>query len=130
VETVLTGSKRLCQAHGSEIASGARIRGYEMHIGATSGPDCARAWLRLEAESGAVRDEGGASSDCRILGCYVHGLFAADGFRRAYLERIAGAAREPAGSYEAQVDAVLDELADHLETSLDLDRLLEIARAR
>ncbi len=130
VETVLTGSKRLCEAHGIEIASGARICGYEMHVGETRGPDCARAWLRLEEDSGATRDEGGASSDGRILGCYVHGLFAADGFRRAYLKRIAGAAHEAAGCYESQVEAVLDDLAGHLEGSLDLDRLLEIARAR
>jgi adenosylcobyric acid synthase len=72
--------------------------------------------------------DGSASPDGRVLGCYLHGLFAADGFRRRFLDRIRrGAAASIA--YEAQVEAALDGLALHLERCLDLDRLLRIARA-
>jgi adenosylcobyric acid synthase len=62
------------------------------------------------------------------MGCYVHGLFAADGFRHAFLARL----RERAVSgvaYETQIEASLDALADHLEASLDTDGLLALARA-
>jgi adenosylcobyric acid synthase len=130
VETVLTPSKRLCEARGVETASGALITGYEMHMGETSGPDCARAWLALEDDGGEARPEGGASPDGRVQGCYLHGLFAADGFRRALLERIAGRRREAPACYEEKTEKILDDLADLLEASLDLDRLLEIAHER
>src|SRR5271154_320984 len=45
VETVLTGDKRLEPAHGE--AFGAPFRGYEMHMGVTTGPDCARPFAKL-----------------------------------------------------------------------------------
>ena len=55
------------------------------------------------------------------------GLFAADGFRHAFLNRLRR--RTPSGlAYEAEVDAVLDRLADHLTAHLALDRLQGVAR--
>ncbi len=106
-----------------ELASGQAVRGYEMHVGATTGPDLARPLLRL-----GERPEGAVSADGRIMGCYLHGLFAADGFRHAFLNRIR--TRETSGlAYEAEVERTLDELAAHLETHLKLDRLLKVARA-
>jgi adenosylcobyric acid synthase len=62
-----------------------------------------------------------------VQGCYLHGLFAADGFRRAFLDRIRRRSGE-ALAYEAGVEAALDGLAAHLERCLDLDRLLALAR--
>jgi adenosylcobyric acid synthase len=62
------------------------------------------------------------------MGCYLHGLFAADGFRHAFLNRIK--TRAASGlAFESEIDRVLDTLAEHLETHLDLDALLEAARA-
>ena len=65
------------------------------------------------------------SPDGLVAGTYVHGLFAADGFRRAFLGDAAGAGL----AYEATVEAALDALADHLERHVAIDRLLEIAKA-
>jgi adenosylcobyric acid synthase len=63
------------------------------------------------------------------MGCYVHGLFAADGFRHAFLARLK--ARAPSRlAFEQQIDATLDALADHLEAHVDLDGLLALARSR
>ena len=49
-----------------------------------------------------------------------------DDFRHAYLDSLRS--RVDSGvSYDALVDKTLDDLAAHLETHLDLDRMLEIA---
>jgi adenosylcobyric acid synthase len=57
----------------------------------------------------------------------VHGLFAADGFRRAFLAGL-GAAPDPALDFEADIEATLDALAAHVEAHLDLGALLALAR--
>ena len=107
-----------------EIESGEAVRGYEMHVGVTSGPALERPLLTLSG-----RKEGAVSEDGKVLGCYLHGLFAADGFRHAFLSRLK--LRAVSGlAYEAQVESTLDALAEHLETHLDLDGLLAAARAR
>jgi adenosylcobyric acid synthase len=62
-----------------------------------------------------------------VAGAYLHGLFAVDAFRRAWL---AGLGVEGAGvAYETEVEATLDALAVHLEAHLDLDAMLGVARA-
>jgi len=124
VETVLAAEKILAEAEGVEVASGAPVRGYEMHVGRTTGAATARPMLRLGG-----RDDGAVSPDGRIAGCHLHGLFAGDAFRRAFLARLGGVG-DAALDYERRIEATLDALADHLEASLDVPRLLEIARAR
>jgi adenosylcobyric acid synthase len=121
VETILTSDKRLIAVTGN-TAEGAPFSGYEMHMGATEGPDCVRPFARFS--DGA--SDGAVSSDGRVAGTYVHGLFANDRQRATWIEGLGGTASGL--DYEAGVDAVLDALAAHLEAHLDLDRLLTIAR--
>jgi len=124
IETELSGAKTLSEVEGVELASGAAVRGYEMHIGTTRGPDLTRPMLELSG-----RPEGAISADGRVMGCYLHGLFAADGFRSAFLSRLRD--RETSGvAYETGIERTLDRLAEHLEAHLDLDALLEAARRR
>jgi adenosylcobyric acid synthase len=124
VETVLTGEKILMEADGVELGIGAPVRGYEMHVGRTRGPDTARPMLRLNGH-----EDGAVSVDGRVAGCHLHGLFGGDRFRRAFLGRL-GAAGDPSLDYERRVEDTLDALAQHLEAHLNIARLLEIARAR
>ena len=124
VETVMTGDKSLVEVAGTHRPTGEPVRGYEMHVGRTDGPDLARPLLDL-----AGRTDGATSPDGRVAGCYVHGLFAADGFRRAFLGALK--ARTDSGlRFDDAVDAALDALADHLEAHVDLEAVLAIARGR
>ena len=124
IATVLGADKTLARVDARDERSGARIQGYEIHMGASEGTDRARPFLVLDG-----RNEGAVSADGRVAGCYLHGLFAADGFRAKFLGDL-GAAADTGLAFEAMVDRTLDRLADHLETVVDLDRLLAIARSR
>jgi adenosylcobyric acid synthase len=124
VVTTLCGDKRLVAAEARDVATGEALKGYEMHMGRTEGGDLARPMIEI-----AGRPDGAVAASGRVMGCYLHGLFAADGFRQRFLERIR--AREETGvAFEAEVEAALDAVADGVEAALDLARLLEIARAR
>ena len=83
IDTVLGPEKRLCATAGIDLATGMPVRGYEMHLGVTSGPGLSRPMLELDG-----RPDGAVSPDGRVAGCYLHGLFAADAFRRAFLARL------------------------------------------
>jgi adenosylcobyric acid synthase len=122
VETVLGGEKALRDVNGCCVERGAPFAGYEMHMGLTSGPDCGKPALHFA--DGRV--DGAISANGRVTGCYVHGLFSNDRQRTAWLERLGAA---PSGlAYEAEVDSVLDQLAEHLERHIDCDALLSLAR--
>ena len=120
VETLMRPEKRLALTDAHHIASGAPLSGYEIHLGHTDGPDSDRAWLRV-----GDRPEGAASASGRIRGTYLHGLFASDPFRAAFLAEM-GTASDL--SYSGTVEDTLDALAAHLETHMDLDRVLALSR--
>ncbi|QYX56760.1 cobyric acid synthase [Roseovarius sp. SCSIO 43702] len=119
VETVMHPEKRLRETEAWCRLTGTPVTGYEIHLGRTTGPDCTRAWLEIDG-----RPDGAADRTGRVRGCYLHGLFASDRFRSAYLA--------PGGAasglrFEEGVEATLDALAAHLEAHMDLDLLLSLA---
>jgi adenosylcobyric acid synthase len=118
VATTLIPDKRLEAVRGLGC-DGAPFAGYEMHIGVTEGPDCARPFARFEDGS----PDGAMSTDGRVIGTYIHGLFADDRQRAAWLAATAGDL-----SYDAMIEQTLDALAAHLAAHLDLDQLLKLAR--
>ena len=121
VDTVLEAGKRLAETTGIELLTSMPVRGYEMHLGNTTGPGLDRPMLRL-----ASGVDGCVSHDGRVAGCYLHGLFASDLFRRAFLKALGADTGEVA--YEQQIETTLDALADHLERTIDLPALLATAR--
>jgi adenosylcobyric acid synthase len=122
VDTVLTPDKITAPVVALHLKSDERVEGYEIHLGRTSGPDCARALFDIGG-----RLDGASSADGRIQGTYVHGLFGSDTFRSSFL---AGFGRLSRLRYAETVDATLDALADHCEQHLDVPRTIAIARHR
>ncbi len=118
--TRLEPKKTLALTTATDLISGTAVEGYEIHLGQTTGPDCERAWLRI-----GERSEGAADPTGRVRGCYLHGLFSADDFRRKTLTALGATVTEQ--SYEAQIEATLDALAAHMERHLDLDLLYNLA---
>ncbi|RBP90971.1 adenosylcobyric acid synthase (glutamine-hydrolysing) [Rhodobacter sp. 140A] len=121
VTTVMTPEKRLSRVSARHAGTGLAVEGYEIHIGRTEGPDRARPFADV---AGAA--EGAISADGRVSGSYLHGLFAADDFRAAFLGGL-GIAASGRG-YEAGVEAALEALADHVEAHLDVGGLFALAR--
>lgn len=121
VTTTMTGDKRLTRTTAIHAATGLPLSGYEIHIGRTTGPDTTRPFATLDGQP-----EGATSPDGLTQGSYLHGMFADDTFRAAWL----GAMNVTASTstYDATVEKTLDALADHLETHLDVTGLLNLAR--
>src|SRR3990170_1869922 len=121
VETNLSGEKRLEPATGA-TCDHVPFTGYEMHMGVTEGPDRTRPFARLAGDG----PEGAVSADGRGSGTYIHGLFADDRQRSAWLKHFA-----PGGAavaYDTLIEETLDKLAAHLAAHVAIDRLLTIAR--
>ncbi|UGA45757.1 cobyric acid synthase [Bradyrhizobium quebecense] len=121
VTTVMTEQKTLTRVSAMHAATHQPISAYEIHIGHTGGPDRARPFSMLDGSP-----EGAMSRDGRVHGSYLHGLFTSDGFRKAFLAQLdIPAADQP---YDARVESALDALAEHIETHLDVEGLLALAR--
>ena len=119
VATVLSDDKRLVATHGT-THDGVAFAGYEIHMGATD--RAARPFARLADGT----PDGAVSADGRVMGTYIHGLFADDRQRAAWLARLGAGASSVA--YEAQVEETLDRWAAHLADCIDLDRVLRLAK--
>ncbi|MEM9170740.1 MAG: cobyric acid synthase, partial [Pseudomonadota bacterium] len=122
VDTVMVADKRVAPVSAACALTGAPTAGYEIHAGRTDGPDTAHPFAIVEGAA-----EGARSPDGRIEGTYLHGAFASDAFRRAWLGR-AGADACTDYSYAADVQRALDALADGVEAAVDVDALLRLAR--
>ncbi|EEE37636.1 cobyric acid synthase CobQ [Rhodobacteraceae bacterium KLH11] len=120
VSTIMAGEKQVTLRSAIALPDREPVSGYEIHMGRTDGPDCARAWLQI-----ADRPEGAASASGRILGSYLHGIFSSDTFRANYLARLGVTSQI---NYDDGVEQVLNDLADHLEQHMDLDLLLSLAQ--
>ena len=121
VETDLLTEKQVQPLKGHYISNDMPVTGYEIHMGNTYGPDTNRRVIRL-----ADHEDGAANNHGNVEGCYMHGLFWSDSFRKAWLNSIRA---DTASSlrYKATVEKSLDELADALDEALDISALLNDA---
>lgn len=86
IETEMTPDKRLERVRARHLASGTDMQGYEIHIGRSSGPGRARPFAMVTGQP-----EGAVSTDGRVMGSYLRGIFGSDAFRRAFLQDWAAA---------------------------------------
>lgn len=120
METVMKREKILGQVQGRTALYDAVIEGYEIHCGVSSGADCAHPFALLDG-----RVDGAVSTDGRIWGTYLHGLFSSDELRAKLLERFG--VRRSGFNYRASVDDALNELANKLEHYIDIEALLRMS---
>jgi len=111
---------------GGRFSPQARFEGYEIHVGETFYQTGARPLADIERHGtmDAVPD-GAVSESGRIFGTYIHGFFDKDDFRHGFIQAARAAVDlAPAASYvniNAERDARINRLADHLRKSLDMN---------
>ena len=121
VGTRMTGNKRVVETDGRSVELDVPVTGYEIHTGETNGPDAERPFATLAGQA-----DGARSANGRIQGTYLHGAFASDDFRRAWLRRL-GAETDDTLDYDAAVEQALDALADGVEAALNIEALFALA---
>ena len=138
--TTFAAAKATRRARGRVVAGpgwlaplvGHEFAGYEIHMGQTRA-DGVDPWLALQHidDTDAPRPDGASTPDGRVWGCYLHGLFDDDRFRRAWLASLrpgwAGPAA-PASDHQTRLDAALDRLAEAAERALDIPAIIALIR--
>jgi adenosylcobyric acid synthase len=132
VETVMLTRKETHQVAATLVADigvpRKGLRGYEIHMGETTlGPE-AHPFAHIIRRSGreVSVDDGAVSTDGRVLGTYLHGIFDNAQFRTDFLN---GLRRNKGLTERAKVVTLkepLELLADHLERHLDTEALFSI----
>jgi adenosylcobyric acid synthase len=130
--TTFVDKKTTCQVRGRIVSNhgwlsplaGQPLHGYEIHMGTTTGNT---AWLNLtrRGDENMTVPDGNMSPDGRIWGCYVHGLFANEDLRHAWLTSLGW--HEPAGAaMPASRAKSFDRLADAVLCAVDMQELQRI----
>lgn len=121
ISTIMAPAKTVHNIQGVHRGLNATVKGYEIHLGVTTGADCLNSSIYLGGHQ-----DGAARYDGKVWGTYLHGIFNEGDFRRAFLN-IFGAASN--GMAQRQIiDAALNDLAAELENALNIDELLAYAR--
>jgi adenosylcobyric acid synthase len=113
----------VAQAHVS-VPDGLRATGYEIHLGETIYQPDAEPFAEIRRNGDATPHRDGAVAG-RVSGTYLHGLFADDAFRDAYVD----AARTECGLapanerafFTAKRERRIDRLADHVRRAIDMN---------
>jgi adenosylcobyric acid synthase len=121
VETVMEPEKTVRNVRARSVRFDLPLEGYEIHLGRTTGPDTLRPFTKINGV-----DDGAMSSDGKVIGTYLHGLFGAHAFRGKYLQSLG--IKGGGIDYRADVERALDDVAAELETHLDCDAILGLAR--
>lgn len=103
--------------------AGEMIEGYEIHMGETKGQ---MPWVEIVSRNGeqVKVPDGSVSSNGKVWGCYLHGLFHNDSFRHDWLKSLGWQGK--VASQSARFEESLEKLADAVENSLDMKKLEKI----
>jgi adenosylcobyric acid synthase len=112
IETEMAPEKTVRNASARSLQFDVPLSGYEIHLGVTTGPDCARPPVLI-----GNRPDGAMSPDGKVMGTYLHGLFSSDVYRANLMKSFG--IEGGAVNYRQSVDQALDEIATELESLLD-----------
>ena len=120
VTTVMKPHKRLALSTAAFAPTGTKVKGYEIHIGKTTGPDTRNDWLSAGGKGLAASNAAG-----NVMGCYMHGLFSENDFRSDFMAHIG----RPivATDYGAALQDTLDALGAFTQKHLDVDAIMDMA---
>jgi len=121
--TTMAAEKTLARQNAVHLPSGAPVHGYEIHHGRTIS-EC-EPILRLEDGTA----EGAVSTDGRIWGTYLHGIFDDDTFRRRFIDTLRTRKKiEPLGRVAAAYDLepAFERLAGIVRESIDMKQIYAI----
>ncbi len=112
--TSTTGWMRALQGEG--------LRGYEIHMGETR-LISAMPWLEIRKRSGqpVLVGDGAVNDSGQVWGCYLHGIFENENFRRAWLHSLGW--RDSGGEQDVSLNRSFDHLADQMESALQMEML-------
>ncbi len=125
METELAHDKTLIRRNGTHTQSAKSVYGYEIHHGQT----------RSDEKPLFVYDDnsscGIASADKKIWGCYLHGLFDSDSYRRDFINTIR--IRKGLSPYQGtptlyDLEPAFDRLADTVRDGLDMDQVYKLLK--
>jgi len=123
LETVISKSKRLTRVIGVHSSSGTRISGYEIHHGVSTEPGEP---LFIFDDKSAC---GTADAAGQVWGCYLHGVFDSDEFRRWFIDGLRKkAGLRPVGKIIAPYDLedAFDRLADCVRENMNIDEVYQL----
>ncbi|WP_457577735.1 cobyric acid synthase [Desulfomarina sp.] len=123
LETTIEKEKNLIRKRGVHNPSGCAVSGYEIHHGIST--EAERPLISFEDSSAC----GTSSLGDRIWGCYLHGVFDEDEFRRWFIDRLRQRkGLKPVGRILAPYDleSSFDRLADCLRENLDIDGIYRL----
>lgn len=123
IETELAAEKTVRNVVAESIKGNLPLEGYEIHLGVTHGPDCARPFATVDGHA-----DGAVSADGRVMGTYLHRVFDSDAYRSSLLGEFGIGGGN--SNYRAQVEESLDKVAEELGKYLDIEAMLKIARVQ
>ncbi|WP_018169838.1 cobyric acid synthase [Thioalkalivibrio sp. ALMg9] len=126
IETRLAPEKHLERVRGDRVLDReARVEGYEIHAGVTTGPGLERPVLQLEHGADGARSE-----DDAVAGTYVHGVFDTSDASEALLHWAGMRSGMATGEDLATArERGLERLADSLEEHMDMKYILTLLQA-
>ena len=103
--------------------------GYEIHMGQTDIKSGQRPFSILDRNGTSIcESEGCMSSDGRVFGTYIHGLFDAPEITCKWLKQIGLGDLKASDRHGYRVrDKNYDRLADHFISHMDMDKILKLA---
>ncbi len=123
MDTELAKDKTLIRRSGTHKQTKKAVYGYEIHHGQTRSNETPLFVYDDDSSCGI------ASLDKNIWGCYLHGLFDSDGYRRDFINTIR--LRKGLSAYRGSpilydLEPAFDRLADTVRAGLDMDQVYKL----